>query len=53
MNTNQVATNADSAAALAAIKAAREAERGPVAMCETHPAFEADYCPSCGTARVI
>lgn len=22
-------------------------------MCEAHPAFEASYCPSCGTARKI
>lgn len=21
--------------------------------CEKHPAFEADYCPSCGTSAVI
>jgi hypothetical protein len=21
--------------------------------CKIHPAYEADYCPSCGTARVI
>lgn len=21
--------------------------------CPEHPAYEADYCPSCGTARVI
>jgi len=21
--------------------------------CEAHPAYEADYCPVCGTARVI
>lgn len=21
--------------------------------CATHPAYDADYCPSCGTARVI
>jgi hypothetical protein len=34
---------------LAAIKAAREART----MCATHPAFEADYCPTCGTAQVI
>lgn len=23
------------------------------ARCTLHPAFEADYCPSCGTAQVI
>lgn len=23
------------------------------ARCASHPAFEADYCPSCGTAQVI
>lgn len=23
------------------------------ARCTEHPAFEADYCPSCGTAQVI
>lgn len=21
--------------------------------CEKHPAYEADYCPGCGTAQVI
>ena len=21
--------------------------------CKIHPAFEADYCPSCGTAAVV
>ena len=23
------------------------------ARCKQHPAFEADYCPSCGTAQII
>lgn len=46
---NGVRVNTDAVAALAAIRAARAA----VAMCATHPAFEADYCPSCGTAQVI
>ena len=23
------------------------------ARCSEHPAFEADYCPSCGTAQTI
>jgi hypothetical protein len=27
--------------------------RCPAARCTAHPAFEADYCPACGTARVI
>jgi hypothetical protein len=53
MNTTKTAfgvtVNTDSLAALAAIKAAREART----MCATHPAFEADYCPTCGTAQVI
>lgn len=26
---------------------------GRPARCAQHPAFEADYCPSCGTSRVI
>lgn len=43
-----VRVNNDSLAALAAMKAARPA----VAMCETHRAFEADNCPSCGTSRM-
>lgn len=25
----------------------------PGARCAEHPAFEADYCPSCGTARPV
>lgn len=31
---------------------APEAPEAP-ARCELHPAYEADYCPLCGTARVI
>jgi hypothetical protein len=29
---------------------ARKAEQG---RCELHPAYDADYCPLCGTAREI
>lgn len=54
MNSNQMTTtasgvrvNADSLAALAAMKAKRAA----MVMCDTHRAFEADNCPSCGTSR--
>ena len=25
----------------------------PAGRCSTHPAYESDYCPACGTARVI
>lgn len=25
----------------------------PEGRCSEHPAYEADYCPICGTARVI
>lgn len=56
MNTNTttvtasgVRVNTDSLAALAALKASRPA----VTMCDAHPAYAADYCPVCGTARVI
>lgn len=55
MNSNQMTTtasgvrvNADSLAALAAMKAKREA----MVMCDAHRAFEADNCPSCGTSRM-
>jgi len=42
-----VRVNNDSLAALAALKASRPA----IVKCDKHPAFEADYCPSCGTSR--
>ena len=54
MNSNQITTtsgvrvNADSLAAIEALKAARAA----VVMCTEHRAFEADNCPSCGTSRM-
>lgn len=44
-----VRVNADSVVAVEAKQAARPA----MVLCELHPAFEADYCPSCGTARRI
>lgn len=43
-----IRVNADSAAAIAALRASRPA----VEMCKTHRAFEADNCPSCGTSRM-
>jgi hypothetical protein len=40
-------------AATSLLKARRErAEKAPP-RCPDHPAYEADYCPSCGTSRVI
>lgn len=46
---------------LAAVKALVDANPGasvkPVTTmtnaCAAHPAYEADYCPSCGTSRII
>lgn len=32
---------------VAAVNAARQVR------CAEHPAYEADYCPACGTARII
>ena len=40
-----VRVNNDSLAYLAA----RKLERPAVEWCTEHPAFEADYCPACGT----
>jgi hypothetical protein len=46
-----VTVNSDSLAAILAIRAARAANRGAITMCATHPSFESDYCPCCGTGH--